>query len=86
MVISSLIVKCLPGFEEPLLSRLKDLERVSVEGVMNGDIILVMENELVHDAVQMIESGIGALPGVTGVYPVYIAMDTDFPEGGVNFA
>ncbi|AFL99647.1 MULTISPECIES: chaperone NapD [Desulfitobacterium] len=83
MVISSLIVKCLHGFEDILPIQLKEVEGVSVEGVINGDIILVLESELVNDAVRVIESGIGSLPGVTGVYPVYIAMDTDFPAKGV---
>ncbi|MEL1134579.1 chaperone NapD [Desulfitobacterium sp. THU1] len=80
MVISSLIVKCLRSFEDSLPNQLEQIKGVSVERVINGDIILVLENELVNDAVQLVESKIGSLPGVTGVYPVYIAMDEDFPK------
>ncbi|AGA68527.1 uncharacterized protein involved in formation of periplasmic nitrate reductase [Desulfitobacterium dichloroeliminans LMG P-21439] len=83
MVISSVLVKCMDGTENALLVQLKKIEGVSVEAVINGDIILVIESESANASVQIIETGIQSLPGVVGVYPVYIHMDADFLAKGV---
>lgn len=75
MVISSVIVKCLNGTENSLTAQLAEIEGVSVERVVDGDVILVLESPSVDSAAQTLEQKIVPLPGVAGAYPVYISME-----------
>lgn len=72
MVISSVIVKCLNKAEHTLETQLEKIEGVSVEGVYNGDFIIVLESSSVDAAVHIIEKEVTPLPGVAGAYPVYV--------------
>ena len=75
MVISSIIVKCINGAEEVLPTQLEQIGGVTVEGIHNGDIILVLESSSLDAAVHILETEITPLSGVIGAYPVYVNTD-----------
>jgi len=76
MIISSLILKCLVGFEEQLRASLATIKGLSVEEVLDGELILVLETTTADDSIQIMDKQILNLQGVFGVYPVYIHYET----------
>ncbi|MDK2986207.1 MAG: hypothetical protein PWQ96_1851 [Clostridia bacterium] len=78
MTISSLIVKCKLGNEENIASRLRKFCGITVEEVLQGQLILVMENESLNEAHEMMDKEINNIPGVLGIYPAYIYFEDEF--------
>ncbi|KJS19233.1 MAG: hypothetical protein VR72_19655 [Clostridiaceae bacterium BRH_c20a] len=76
MIISSLILKCLVGFEEQIRGPLANIKGLSIETVLEGQLILVLESPSVESVLQIMDEQILKLQGVIGVYPVYIHYET----------
>jgi nitrate reductase NapAB chaperone NapD len=70
MNITSLIVEIEPGTSEAVLYSLALLERVTVYGIKDERIVLVLEDESPADIEQHVKQ-IEAIQHVSGISPVY---------------
>jgi len=72
MVISSIILNCSPGSEVAIKDSITEFKGLSVEAILTGQLILLLEKETLEAAYQLINDKLATIAGVWGVYPVYI--------------
>ncbi len=78
IVISSLIVKCRQGQELLAKNTISKLPGISVESILEGQLVLVLETHSLKEAGKIIEQDIKEAPGVLGAYPAYIHCGDEF--------
>ena len=78
MIISSMVVKCIPGHEKTITTQLRKFSQITIAAVLKGQIVLVMENESWEEACRIVEKGIDGIAGVLGIYPAYIYFEDEF--------
>ncbi len=74
MHVSSAIVEIEEGSVEAVLSGLSSMPAISVYGVKENKIVIVIEGESL-DVLETSTKAIMAMEGVIGVFPVYSSVD-----------
>ncbi|MFA5536706.1 MAG: chaperone NapD [Bacillota bacterium] len=72
MVISSLVIHCNPGSEQQLIAAAGKIEGLEPVTFVEGQVIFLLESHSFKEAHQVLEKELKVLPGVLGVYPVYL--------------
>ena len=76
VVISSLVLECLPGREEDVARIAADVPGVEVHGVREGKVVVTIEAPSVDDSAE-IANGLVCADGVTGINLVYVNFEDE---------
>ena len=76
VVISSLVLECLPGCEEEVAAAAVAVPGVEVHGMREGKVVVTIEAPTVDDSAE-IANGLVSADGVTGINLVYVNFEDD---------
>ena len=76
VVISSLVLECLPGREEEVARAAASVPGVEVHGVREGKVVITIEAPSVDDSAE-IANGLVSADGVIGINLVYVNFEDD---------